>query len=424
VSRFSRRDFVKAIGGGLLLAPFLGRGRAAAATPAPVRRVFLLCTMGTNPELWRPRNATTDIFNVATDPLAAIKDHLILVDGLMSSDPGENHASPEALTGKGFADNDKLSVDQFLAATVTKDDPFPALLLGAKTSGGVRMFWNDKKGGNLSTIDSPIEAYSTIFAGAAGGGQPADLLLRNKSILDVGLDDSAALQRKLGGSDRAKLELYAQAIRDAEKKLTQPPSMPPAAPTQDGSNLVASDQAHIDLAIAAMASSLTRVVGIQVGSDQTIQVDTTSIDGQPLQGDVHGGFIHGGAGNGYAQLKQWEQKVARDYFVYVCNKLASLPEADGAGSLFDHTLVVWARDMGDSVNHNQNSMPFVLACGSNAYLKTAPGGRYVHYNSSTVADRHERLLLNILVSMGVTDFTGFGKLAGGDKTPLAEIANG
>jgi len=139
------------------------------------------------------------------------------------------------------------------------------------------------------------------------------------------------------------------------------------------------DQVHIDLAIAAIAASLTRVVGIQVGSEQSIQVDTRSIDGQPLQGDVHGGFIHGGAGNGYVQLKQWEQKVARDYFVYVCNKLAALPEPDGSGTLFDTTLVVWARDMGDSVTRNQNSMPFVLACGSNAYLKTAPGGRYVHY---------------------------------------------
>jgi Protein of unknown function (DUF1552) len=422
VSRFSRRELIKAVGAGLLLAPFLGRRRAHAASPARVRRVFLLCTMGTNPDLWRPRNPTTDIFNVSTDPLAAIKDHLILVDGLMSSDPGENHGSPEALTGKGFADNAKVSVDQYLAQHVTQDDPFPALLLGAKTSGGVRMFWDDKKGGNLSTIDSPIDAYGTIFAGAAGGGVPADQIARNKSILDVGLDETSALAKKLGAGDRAKLELYAQAIRDAEKKLVVPPGTAPTPPTQDGSNLVAADLAHIDLAIAAMASSLTRVVGLQVGSDQSIQIDTKTIDNQPLQGEVHGGFIHGGAGNGYKQLVQWEQKVARDYFVYVCNKLAALPEADGNGTLFDNTLVVWARDMGDSVTHNQNSFPFVLACGSNAYLKTAPGGRYVHYNSSTLADRHERLLLNILVSMGVTSFAGFGKLTGGDQTPLAEIA--
>lgn len=420
---FSRRDFTKAVGAGLLALPFLGRSRTARAAAAPkVRRVFLLCTMGTNPELWKPRSAS-DIFNVFTDPLQAIKDNVLLVDGLMSSDPGENHASPEALTGKGFADNDKISVDQYLAQHVTSADPFPALLLGAKTSGGVRMFWDDRKGGNLNVIDSPIDAYATVFAGAAGGGNPADLVAKNKSVLDVGLAETTAMIRKLRAADRAKVELYAQAIRDAESKLVTTPVMAPPRPTQDGSNLVAADLAHIDLGIAAMASGLTRVVGLQVGSDQTIQVDTTDINGQPLQGDVHGGFIHGGAGNGYAQLKAWEQKCAKDYFVAICNKLKALPEADGNGTLFDNTLVVWARDMGDSVNHNQNSFPFVLASGSNAYLKLQPGGRYVHYNSSSVADRHERLLLNILAGMGLTSFAGFGKLTGGDQTPLAELAN-
>lgn len=416
----SRRDFARAAGLGMLLLPFLGRRRASAAAPPPVRRVFLLCTMGTNLDLWTPRSAT-DLFNVANEPLAAIKDNVILVDGLMSSDPGENHASPEALTGKGFADNDKISVDQYLAQNLTSGDPFPALLLGAKTSGGVRMFWDDKKGGNLSVIDSPIDAYDTVFANAAGGG--GDLVAKNKSVLDVGLGDATALAKKLGAQDRAKIDLYAQAIRDAESKLVVPPVTPPARPTQDGSNLVAADLAHIDLAIAAMAASLTRVVGIQVGSDQAIQVDTTDINGAPLQGDVHGGFIHGGSGNGYAQLKAWEQKCARDYFVYTCNKLKALPEPDGDGTLFDHSLVVWARDMGDSVNHNQFSFPFVLASGSSAFLKLQAGGRYVHYKSSTVADRHERMLVTILRGMGLTSFAGFGKLTGSDQAPLSEIAN-
>jgi hypothetical protein len=419
----SRRDFAKAVGAGLLTLPFLGRRRADAATGPKVRRVFLLCTMGTNPELWKPRSAT-DIFSVFTDPLQVMKDHIILVDGLMSSDPGENHGSPEALTGKGFGDNNKISVDQYLAQNVTSADPFPALLLGAKTSGGVRMFWDDRKGGSLSVIDSPIDAYATIFASAAAGGNAAAQVARNRSVLDVGLDETAAFTRNLGASDRAKLDLYAQAIRDAESKLVVPPGVvAPPAPTQDGSNLVAADIAHIDLGVAAMAAGLTRVVGLQVGSDQSIQVDTTDINGGRLQGDVHGGFIHGGAGNGYAQLKAWEQKCAKDYFVYICNKLKALPEADGNGTLFDNTLVVWARDMGDSVNHNQSSFPFVLASGSNAYLKLQPGGRYVHYNSSSSADRHERLLLNILNGMGLSSFSGFGKLTGSDQTPLSEIAN-
>jgi len=81
---------------------------------------------------------------------------------------------------------------------------------------------------------------------------------------------------------------------------------------------------------------------------------------------------------------------------------------------------VWARDMGDADQHNQQSMRFVLASGSNGgYLKTAAGGRYV---KST--ERHERILLNICEAMGITSYAGFGDpgLTGSAKTPLSNIA--
>ena len=77
--------------------------------------------------------------------------------------------------------------------------------------------------------------------------------------------------------------------------------------------------------------------------------------------------------------------------------------------------------MGDSVNHNQRSMPYVVSGGAGGYLRKAAGGRYVHFNGSTNADRHERILLNVLAAMGTVDFSGFGLLTGGDKTPLSEL---
>src|SRR6185369_9180680 len=92
---------------------------------------------------------------------------------------------------------------------------------------------------------------------------------------------------------------------------------------------------------------------------------------------------------------------------------------DSSKTLFDTTLVAWCRDMGDSVNHDQKSMRFVLASGTGGYLKTAAGGRYI---KST--ERHERILLNICEAMGITSYAGFGdpKLTGTAKTPLSNIA--
>jgi hypothetical protein len=182
----TRRQFAKALGASLLMAPFLNLTRSARAQQVKrARRVLLFCTMGTNPSLWTPRNAPSDLFNVATDPLSAIAGDIVLVDGLMTSDPGENHASPEALTGKGFADSNHTSVDQFLAASLGASDTIPVLNLGANTnaSGGRTLFYAN--GRNLPTINSPIDAFNTIFSGVGGATQPSAQLARKKSIIDL-----------------------------------------------------------------------------------------------------------------------------------------------------------------------------------------------------------------------------------------------
>ena len=227
-----------------------------------------------------------------------------------------------------------------------------------------------------------------------------------------------SLSTSLGANEKAKLGLHLDSLRQLENRLSGTMTMscaPPAKPSLDGSNLLLSDVVHIDLIVNAFACGLTRVAAIEFGSDQAVPVNLPT-----LQGEAHGQFIHGGAGTNYAQLIQLEQWYAQT-FVDLCNKLKAIPEADGAGTLFDNTLLVWTREMGDSVNHNQKSMPYVVSGGAGGYLKTAPGGRYLHYNSSTVADRHERLLLNILQAMGVSSFGSFGLLGGGDKTPLPEL---
>jgi hypothetical protein len=417
----SRRQFAQALGAGLLLMPFSRPRRAHAQQAKTAKRVLLFCTMGTNPVLWTPRNPPSDIFNVATDPLKAIAGDIILVDGLMSSDPSENHGSPEALTGKGFADSNHTSLDQFLAAGIGAHDTIPALLLGANTNanGGRTMFYSG--GRNLPTINSPIEAFNTIFSGVGGGGGAAAAqLMRKKSILDLVSGEINTLSASLGATQKAKLGLHLDSIRQLENRLTMPTSgscTPPATPTLNGSNLLLSDVVHIDLIVSAFACGLTRVAAIQFGSDQAVPVNLPT-----LQGEEHGQFIHGGAGSSYAQLIQLEQWYCQT-FIDLVNKLKTTPEPGGSGMLYDNTIILWARDMGDAVNHNQRSMPYVVSGGAGGYLKLAPAGRYVHYNSASVADRHERILLNVLQAMGAS-FTGFGLLTGADQAPLPELVAG
>src|SRR5262249_55825341 len=129
----TRRQFTNATLASLILSPFAAR-RAKAQATKRAKRVLFFCSMGTNPTFWTPRAPPNDVFNVMTDPLSAIKQDVVLVEGLASSDPGENHGSPEGLTGKGFPDPNPTSVDQFIAQKIAMQDSIPALLLGTNTN--------------------------------------------------------------------------------------------------------------------------------------------------------------------------------------------------------------------------------------------------------------------------------------------------
>src|SRR3954454_12213013 len=129
----SRRQFVTSVGASVILGPFLRAPAFGAGAPGKrAKRLLMFCTMGTNPAFWLPRAAPGDIFNVMTDPLAAVKDNIILINGLASGNPGEGHGSPGAITGctnQQVGTPQVTSIDQFIAAALPTKTPIPALLL-------------------------------------------------------------------------------------------------------------------------------------------------------------------------------------------------------------------------------------------------------------------------------------------------------
>jgi len=442
--RANRRQFVGSVGAGILLAPFLPLGppqqSPRAAVPARSKRVLLFCTMGTLPPLWTPPGLSGESItelSASTSPLAAVKDSIVLVEGLPSGNPGDNHGSPDALTGLGFGyygGQLKISVDQFVASRVVAAGikrPIASLLLGGACNapGGKTMFYGGGGGNNLPTISSPLSAFTTVFGTALPVDvSPAALLARRRSILDLVTAETNTIKASLGRREAAKLELYLDSIRQLENKLSQAAPTaagcaPPAVPGVDsqyvymnGVDALATNVLHQDIILAAFACDITRVAAIEYGNDQSLMVN---LPGRVPFDDQHGGFIHSGAVTKYRDLIELEKYLA-EQFVAIVRKLQSLPDPDDLSrTLYDTTLLVWCRDMGDSQNHDQKSMRFVLASGNGGYLETAPGGRYVH---ST--ERHERVLLNICEAVGITSFVGFGDpgLTGASKTPLPGLA--
>jgi hypothetical protein len=441
--RLSRRHFAGSVGAGLLLAPFINMAtrRPVQAAARQSKRILLFCTMGTKPSLWTPTGISGESINTwsaMTQPLSAVKANLVLVEGMPTGNPNNGHGASDSLTGQGFGYYGqgviKISVDQFIAkkATAASGRPIASLLLGANTSdnGGISQFYGGATGGNLPTIGSPLSAYNTVFGAALPPGtSAAALLARRKSILDLVRNETTAIKASLGNNEKAKLDAHLDSIRQLENKLNA--SMPagggcmkPTAPGADSTmqymsslDACAANIVHQSVIANAFACDITRVACLQYGNDQKLMVNAPGT-GLPYD-DQHGGFLHSGASSNFANLVKFEAYLANQ-FVNIINLLKGFSDPEDASkTLFDTTLLVWARDMGDADQHNQQSMRFVLASGTAGYLKLSANGRYL---KST--ERHERILLNICEAMGITSFAGFGDpgLTGAAKTPLANIA--
>jgi hypothetical protein len=426
-----------------LLAPFLNGAvrKEARAAGSPTKRLLLFCTMGTHPPAWTPTGISGEsisAFSAMTKPLEEIKDSIVLVEGMPSGNPNDGHGAPDALTGMGYGYYNgqlKTSVDQFIANQLVAQGinrPIGSLLVGGATNGGggTTMFYGGaSNGGNmLSTISSPLSAYTTVFGGALPDGQTADsLLARRKSILDLVTAETNSLKGSLGATEGQKLDVHLDSIRQLENKLIAVASMPtgaacmkPTTPGADSTYMHQSDAdacamnvVHQNLIVSAFACDITRVAAIEYGNDQSLKVNVPNL---PYD-DQHGGFIHSGASSNFKNLITFEAYLASQ-FVSIVKQLKTFQDPeDSSKTLFDTTLVAWCRDMGDAVNHDQKSMRFVLASGNGGYLKTAAGGRYIKS-----AERHERILLNLCEAMGVSSYKGFGDPDLGSKSPLPNIA--
>jgi len=416
MSRSSRREFVQRVGLAALFSPFMSLVKTAPASAAALGKakyLLVFYTNGTDPAAWTPAGSTADrlVFSAMTEPLAPLRPNLVLVEKLSSMGTADNHAAPGGLTGQGYSGQTRISIDQFIADRLRSAGvvtPIPSLILGSVRTEQQNSFYRDNQ--PLSPIFSPVAAYDAIF-GAVGGVSP-NLLRRRKSSLDLVRGELGQLSGQLGSQERRKMELHVESIRAVEKRLASGGGAACAAgtrPPEASQDLLAS-AAHVDLAVTAFACDITRVASIQFGHHQNTQVSLAEV-GNP--GNWHNDFIHGD--NPRTRLTNLERWLALQ-FVAAANKLKSLPAPTGGGTLFDQTLMVWARDMGDAVAHNGNDMRFVFSGGAGGFLVTSPNGRYVDGGGQA----HQRALTTCAAAMGVTDFAGFGDV-NVSRTPLDVI---
>ena len=170
-------------------------------------------------------------------------------------------------------------------------------------------------------------------------------------------------------------------------------------------------KAQIDLAVTGLACGLTNVATIQLS--HTVSPSVFSwVDGVA---EGHHALSHIDDSNaaGVAQFAACERWSA-EQFAYLIEQLKALPEPDGEGTMLDNSVVLWAKEMGDSRAHVCTDVPFVLAGSACGYFKT---GQYLSF----AGEPHNKLMVSICNALGLTNET-FGEASFG-AGPLAGLAS-
>lgn len=395
--RITRRDCLRGLGASLAL-PLLGSwpGAARGAEPAaPLRLLFVFLPNGMHMPAWTPKATGADYELPPTlAPLAPHRRSLLVLSGLalrggyaLGDGPGDHaRAAASFLTGAhprktGGADiKAGVSVDQVAASLLGRGLRFPSLELGlerSRLSGSCdsgyscayssNISWRSPSGPNAKEI-VPGRAFDRLFRGADAGLSKQERARRARlraSVLDAVLEDARDLRRRLGSTDRRKLEEYMDSVRAVEQRLEKTAAQAPAKGERFGA-IPKKLEDHIDLMYdvirLAFQTDSSRVVTFMAGN-------AGSNRSYPFIGVKEG--HHRLSHHGRDPEKQ--AKIARinrfhvERFARFLEELKKVKE--GPGTLLDNTLIVFASAIGDGNRHNHNELPVLLAGGGRGAVK-------------------------------------------------------
>lgn len=427
-----RRTFLKTVGATMalpLLDAMIPAATALDKTPArPIRRLgFVFMPMGCDQSRWTPRSEKTlDDLSPILHSLAPVKDYVTVLTNmeLANAYPGSHATSNSsflsAAKAKHTEGNDYYlgtTVDQVAAKQLGLETQLPSLELSmdlmqtvGQCDNGYACVYQNNLSWSTPTTPLPSEAHPRIvFETLFGeGGSAADrqaALRKRASLLDAFNNDIARLKRKLGASDRQKVDHYLETIREVERRIQRAESDATNNPLPDldrpvGVPAAYADHARLmfDLQLLAFQGDVTRVISFQLARETSNR--TYPEIGVP---DPHHPLSHHGNDPDkiarMAKINQFHVSLFAEFL----QKLKETP--DGNGSLLDHSLLLYGSGIGNPNIHDHTNLPILVAGGAAGGLK---GNRHIRYEKPTpLANLHLTLLDKVGVRLdSFADSTG------------------
>jgi hypothetical protein len=412
-SSLGRRRFLRGIGAcmalpafeSLLLSRAIAEPLAAAAGKAtPSRMAFLYVPNGTIPSAWWPEGESGGALSLSPTlrPLDKVKHQLQVISGLddLSADPGADGGGDHARAGGTFLTGVRIkktagsdihagvSIDQVVANQIGHLTRFPSLEL---TCDAVRKSGNCDSGYScayeynlawksatqpLTPDPNPRFVFERLFGAGSPSERVGNLKRRQQeqqSILDFIMEDADAVQRKLNGRDRQKMDQYLTGVREIEQRIEKAEHMPVANPDVEApAGIPESYEEHIalmfDMLMLAFQTDSTRVATMLLageGSNRTF----TEIG---LTEGHHGLTHHRNNQEMIGKVKEIDLWYVKQLAKFL-EKMEQTKDVDGE-SLLHNSMIVYGSGNADGNRHTHNNLPIVLAGAGGGALKP---GRYV-----------------------------------------------
>jgi Protein of unknown function (DUF1552) len=411
-----RRTVLKGIGTSVAL-PFLDAMLPALrAAIKPVQRFqAFYVPNGMAMEYWTPKGEGKDFeLSPILEPLAPFRGQMLLFSGIKASwNYIHAGASGSFLTGTPRGGRNEIeiiadvSIDQLLGRYFAQETQLQTLEIcmdlpanaGACT-GNLSCAYLDTLCWRSPTQPLPMDwnprtVFEKLFGDSGSTGRAAreQRLEQHKSILDSVNAKLASLKRELAPQDQNKLDEYADAVRDVERRIQR-------AEEQSSIELPAMDQPlgappvfedhlalMLDLQLLALRSDLTRVVSFMLSKEQSPRPYPQI--GVP---EAHHPLSHH---NNDPELVARMSKINRYHAQLFSQYLAKLRATpDGDGSLLDHMIVLYGAGISNSNAHSGENLPLMLVGGGAGRLK---GGRHLKYPDKP---SQANLLMTIMDKMG------------------------
>ena len=368
----------------------------AAGRPAHRFQAFYVPN-GMAMEHWTPREEGAAFkLTPILEPLAPYRDQLLVLSGLKANwNYIHAGASGSFLTGTTRGGRDEVeiiadvSMDQLLARHFADQTQIPSLELAmdqpnnaGACSGKLSCVYTHTISWRSPTQPLPMEwnpraVFETLFgdSGSTDWAAREARLRQHKSLLDVVTEKLSDLKRELGPQDRTKVDDYAEAIRDVERRVEMTErqrdldlpviEQPQGAPAQFEDHLAL----MLDLQLLALRSDLTRVITFMIGKEQSARPYPQI--GVP---EAHHPLSHH---NDIPELVAHMSRINRYHTQLFAGYLAKLRATpDGDGSLLDNMTILYGSGISNSTRHAGDNLPLLVAGGGAGRLA---GGRHLRY---------------------------------------------